>query len=543
MGNISNFNINKIDMRLSNVNYWDLYLAKEDATHEIHNTIISGDCLVAHYDFSNTGYTSTNNIHSLTTWEDGINNGFTGHTFGLTGIDNGQITFNKTSGDTANTALLSALTASTLAIASGDTRLVLNQVSGMTGDYIYPIDFVSNSGSTVGDYARLCGGFWQGYYKLDSYDYQVLPNRVPKGWVAEFWLRKRGENVVCSGYTGTTLNDDFSGNTGFFLYFGTRAENKLWNQFNGINTGSTSGCTSGASQWCTTIKETDISILDSSGITITLSPPPYDINVISNNFLIYDRTDSGKKAPDWQGKSITSVTISEEVTDTRNPFLIYNRSGKISNCSSGTGHTVNTYSGNTSPITELDKDADIIDNAIGFRVKPDGSIGYRRLVVTATCENNVTTTAVTVEESYSSSGVVSDDIWTMISIRWVADETLDDCELNWRPSRKGKLMFYINGKLKFIVKDFDEFIARRLSEHRDKQLTVPFNISLGGGSQGLLESMTFDGQDPNDLSSQIQNNFAGTFMGDISQFRFYICNLDYCKISNNFEQEEDRYTG
>ena len=43
-------------------------------------------------------------------------------------------------------------------------------------------------------------------------------------------------------------------------------------------------------------------------------------------------------------------------------------------------------------------------------------------------------------------------------------------------------MFYINGKLKYVVDEFDEFIGRRLNEYKDKQICVPFNMSLGGGS-------------------------------------------------------------
>ena len=53
MGNISNFNVNKIDMRLSNADYWDFYLAGGDYSILRQDSIISGDCLVAHYDFNN----------------------------------------------------------------------------------------------------------------------------------------------------------------------------------------------------------------------------------------------------------------------------------------------------------------------------------------------------------------------------------------------------------------------------------------------------------------------------------------------------------
>jgi len=114
----------------------------------------------------------------------------------------------------------------------------------------------------------------------------------------------------------------------------------------------------------------------------------------------------------------------------------------------------------------------------------------------------------------------------MVSIRFSLDEDIPEDELDCAPLRIGKLMFYVDGRLKHTVYDVDEFVARRLNEYKDKQLGVPFNISLGGGSQGLLESMTFDGQDPDDLGLTIEQNFAGTFIGDISQFRFYVCDLD-----------------
>ena len=92
-------------------------------------------------------------------------------------------------------------------------------------------------------------------------------------------------------------------------------------------------------------------------------------------------------------------------------------------------------------------------------------------------------------------------------------------------------MFYVNCKLKAVFNDVDELVARRLDEYYDKQLGVPFNFSLGGGSQGLLESMTFDGQDPADLSLKIEQNFAGSFIGLMSSFKFYICDLNWNDIN------------
>jgi len=570
--NIRNFEFNKIDMRLSNSEYWDTFLGPEDYPRHVFDGILSGDCLVVHYDFNESGiYASQgidfgDTIYSLTTWTGATNGGINIGNYGLTGIDNGAITFIKSSADTANTALLSALTGTTLVIPSADTRLCLNRVTGMTGNYEYPISFAADE--LVGDYAELCGGFYQGFYKLDGEDYDIFPNRVPKGWMAEVWLNKSDD--ICSGVTATTLNDTYPDNKGFFLYFGTRAENKFWNIFEGNNTGCTSmcvsdsACTGTVTTFCTIPKEIDVAT--SSGYP--LSPPPLEITEIDNEFLIYHRgggrscgscgnpasnctcrSDSylkGLEACDITGSSvtITQTATTKTLVDTENPFLIYHRSdGRSSKCgcrdNGPAGRVACEHGDIYEPLDELDISKDIIDNALGFRVKDDGSIGYRLMTVSCSGETSV----VTIEESYSQSGCVKDNEWTNISIRYVADTTYDECQLQELGPRNGKLMFYVNCKLKFVVNDFSEFIARRLMENQQKQIGVPFNISLGGGSQGLTETMTFDGQDPDDLNQPIQENFAGTFIGGMSQFRFYMCDVDYCTLKNNCEQESDRYFG
>ena len=567
MGNLKNFKYNKFDAFLSSYQYHDFYL-EMDGDAIPYTGLVSDNCIVTHYDFNDsniysTGSTSANTIFSLTTWTGATNTGYTFTTFGLTGIDNGYITFNKTTGDTSNIDLVNTLTGSTIQLLSGDTRLTLNSVTGMTGTYEYPIDILSGS---TGNYAKLCGGFYQGYYKLDGYNYQTLPDRVEKGWVSEFWLRKSDLN--CSGYTGTTLNDAYPDNKGFFFYMGTRAENKFWNIFDGLNTGCTSGCTSSSActgtvtTYCTIPKETDIAISGDSGYPIRLSPPPLEINVIDNQFLIYGRAGNNNRCGTCGAKTdglgtlttcdtATTITVTgytTEITNKQNPFLIYGRAGNKGSCgtcgatSSGFGdETICTFSGFTSELDELDKYVDIIDNALGFRIKDDGSIGYRTLKLTGSCVDNVYITGVTMEESYSVSGMVKDDQWHLVSVRFSLNEYVPEDELKCAPPRKGRLFFYVDGKLKHTVDEVDEFIGKRLNEYKDKQLGVPFNISIGGGSQGLLESMTFDGQDPNDLGLDIEQNFAGTFIGDISQFRFYICDLNWVDINNYYNVSKQRY--
>ena len=564
MGNIKNYNFNKIDLKLSNSEYWDFFLSTDEGLTLPCSGLTSGDCFVVWYDFNESIY-SGKSINSLVSWNGAINTGYTISTIGLTGIDNGLITFNKVSGDTTNQALLSALTGTTLVIPSGDTRLILNQVTGTTGNYIYPINKVIDPTFTLGDYMNFCGGFYQGYYKLDGNTYEVLPNRMNQAWSAEVWLNPQN---ICTGQTGTTLNDVYPNNKGFFFYMGTRAENKFWNTFYGSDTGCTSACTqdsgctgTSVSEWCTLPKETDITLVGDYNVGIPLNPPLVNIELVTNPFLIYGRSNGNyvcggqsdglgtQTAGSYSGNGIVVVTNSQVMTNNENPFLIYGRSNGYYVCggqSDGLGtQTAGSFTGFSKDQTQLDYKSDTIDNALGFRIKDDGSIGYRLLTITGTCVsdglgNSTYLSGVTIQEEYSLSGMVSANTWSYIAIRFIMPY-MDDCQLKIAKPRKGKLMFYVNGKLKFVVDEFDEMIARRINDNKLKQVGVPFNFSLGGGSQGLIESQTFDGVDSSDSGLDIEKNFAGTFIGGISQFKFNICDLSFCDIQYNYITEAPRY--
>lgn len=591
MGNIKNFNFDKLKLQVSNSDYWDFYLANDETSGGC-DLLLSGSCFVVWYDFNNSDtFLSglTNSIHSLVSWTGATNSGYTLNTIGLTGIDNGLITFDKSSGDTSNQALLSALTNSTLVIQSGDTGLIMNAVTGTTSGLTY--DILVSSGETEGQYMDFMGGFYQGFYKLDGYDYQVLPSRVNHSWSSEFWLKPKDVNT-----TGTTLNDLYPENKGFFFYMGTRAENKFWNQWYGADTGCTSACTATActsgetvSEWCTIPKETDITIVGDYGIGIPLSPPQVEIDLITNQFLIYGRgsghkswvtytgetgslfiNDVGdihqqynpncrcsrcsgpndglgsKRVCDYDGSGIPVARTRMVISNENNPFLIYGRASLSGGCNTsycdgpndGFGNeTTSSFSGFSKPLTELDYKVDIVDNALGFRITDDGRIGYRLLTVTGDCQTingeRIYISGMTMEENYSEPYMVPVDDWSYVVIKFVTDYK-DDCDLKTASRRKGKLLFYVNSKLIFVVNDFDEFIGKRLEEYKDKQIGVPFNFSLGGGSQGLMESQTFDGLDPNDRNLPIETNFAGSFVGSISQFKFNICDLKYCNIVQNY---------
>lgn len=773
MNKITNYKFNKHNLRLSLSDYWDFNLAFDD----IYTHTINGCLPAVFFDFNNKNTYpnkdfNVKTIKSLVTWEGAINSGATLNTFGLTGLDNGLINLERINNDYSNLALLSALTQSQIVIPSGDTKLILNSVTGYTSDVIYPIDIISGATSADTTYAQFCGGFYQGYYKLDGYDYELLPTRVNDAWTAEFYINKQ---ELCDKYTGTTLNDLYPNNKGIFFYMGTRAENKFWNTWEGADTGCTKdctipdGCTDILSDWCTIPKEDEVYFVGDYGIPIPLSPPQLDIELIKNQFLIYGRSkchpyeelsgytgqffkkvddgfellDLGQIIPrefksnennisindnspasvypitfevsgltgvinsvklsitglthtyfgdvaivlvspnnlkytvitgrdansqvlldknitissdsdiEWNyttgdtfinksfvtvdlnfdlpfpltissgihpniktfldltaeelngtwslyvqdfsdsggvgsitdlaiiideiikdetiiypyggngcntcskcgtihdglgnqtvctydGDGLVKVTEQQRRYDDTNPFLVYGRANGKGSCNCPEHQTdeygkvtVCSYTGATGPIEEYDYNLDIVDNALAFIIKDDGSIGYRLLTYTADCVNNVYVSGVTVEEKFSDAGIIQDNKWTYLVIKFITDYK-DDCELKIAKQRKGRLLFYVDSKLKFVVDEFDEFIARRLNEYKDKQLGVPFNFSLGGGSQGLFETLTFDGIDFNDINLPIQENFAGSFIGGIQSFKFSPCRVPYEDIVANY---------
>jgi hypothetical protein len=116
-----------------------------------------------------------------------------------------------------------------------------------------------------------------------------------------------------------------------------------------------------------------------------------------------------------------------------------------------------------------------------------------------------------------------------------------------------------------IIQNFEEIIPRELNTEKEKQVGVPYNISFGGGTQGLHENLIFSSctepygpyiQDPelfpnNILSATtlsglttdilLEQNFGGTFMGGVSQFRMYTNPLDFSQIQHNYRILKDRF--
>jgi hypothetical protein len=235
-----------------------------------------------------------------------------------------------------------------------------------------------------------------------------------------------------------------------------------------------------------------------------------------NKFMIFDRTKKGHTIKDWvEGTQIMYYGRRSQFTG--NLFILMNRTK--------TGYTVNT-------IDELrDQSAnnynpynDIYNNALAFRITDNGEIGYRFLTMDCSKEGRDKSS---IEEGYSFENVIPDCEWVTVMAR-----------LQFFMG-KMKIMFYVNGKLVYITKDLPELNMKALHELYEKQEGVPYNISLGGGTQGLAETIQQNYMLNPTRVYPIEKNFAGSFIGYIKSFKIYNCFMEQLIIENNYRYEKN----
>ena len=579
---------------------------------------------------------------------------------GLTGIDNGLVT---------------GMTGETIVFTDGllpenlkfnrlyfDRRLKLHQVTGFTSTNIRFSGFnknvlyevVSKESPYVGRYHELYGGFYQGFYKLFGYDYEIFPERMNKGWAVEMILKPRLTNEF-SGTTGeTTLNEIYPNNKNIFFYIGTRAENKFYHHADGspICTTGYTRVTSGLTK-LSTCACCNYNITNSRCIYVY---PPRSVNGIHDPHVNYGCDKCGGhpetkitcgcgcnelacQTCGWECQTHTcEVTIAATPTPTPtpsptpycNPFPPQTTcTPTCTDCNDCSTCSDCTTTGFQSIEDTCEKNPlfDSMSNALAIKLCGDPKnpgIGIRFLKFTGGCETTGTCeTGTTYTTGYTIVDICTPPIyptclqvnpawldlehWFQVDVVWERYNFLDECDLFWRGGlgditkklyleglannavsliappytrnetalqvelinlnekwlldgkyRKGRLKIYVNGKIFYTIEDFEEIIPRALNTDKEKQVGVPFNISWGGGTQGLRENLTFTSlsnslgpyqQDPecfpiNDLSGTtlsglstnilIEQNFAGTFEGGISQFRMYVSPLSAPEVKHNF---------
>jgi hypothetical protein len=447
--------------------------------------------------------------------------------------------------------------------------------SGNTKETVYNI--VTKTGSTEGVYQQLYGGFYQGFFKLFGYDYEVFPNRTNKGWSVELLLRARQEDEFYHDDTQIYLNEVYPSNKNTFFYFGTRAENKFYHH------------------------ASDSPVSDSGYTRVT-------------QYL--------NECLKTCACSNTGVTNSRCV-EVYEP-LTYSVQHDTS-CNCGCASTNEVPNGDKDPLY------DSMSNTMSLRLSGDPknpNICVRVLKMTGGCEVTGTcpntgityTTGYTVQNYCSTSSIfdycnnqnpnfLNLEHWILVDCVWERNQYFDECDLYYRGGlgvisntsyvdslsnnsvllieppithtgstpaeqveivnlnekwltekdyRLGSLKIYVNGKLFYVINGFEEVIPRGLNTEKEKQLGVPFNIGWGGGTQGLRESLTLSSctdsttyqQDPEVMPNEtlsgtslsalttnifIEPNFAGSFDGAISQFRMYTEPLTYPEVVHNFD--------
>jgi hypothetical protein len=440
----------------------------------------------------------------------------------------------------------------------------------------------------------LYGGFYQGFYKLYGYDYEVFPERVNKGWTMETVIKPRQRDEYQIQPSEVYLNDVYPDNAGTFFFFGARAENKYYHPASGD------------------VQSTETFKCDFS----------FDIAGEVTGWT-YNRVTSGLT------ECIKTCACANTGVTNSNCFNVFPTTATT------VQHNFNPCGGYNTEVTNppVDPGMDVFSNAMSIRLSGDPKnphlcVKYIKLtgdcITTGSCE----TTGLTYSSGYCINEICStrgiydscdydslvcytantEERWVMISAVFERYETLEDCDLlNWgglgdirellypssingaspnlimppqthpgstkekltnitelnrkwlreKDKRKGLLKLYVNGYLFMVIEDFEEIIPRELNTQKEKQLGVPFNISWGGGTQGLRESLMFSGcsltdgpyiQDPEAMPNEVlsgtslsglttdillEPNFGGTFMGGISQFRMYTEPLSTPQIQHN----------
>lgn len=544
-----------------------------------------------------------------------------------------------------------------------DRRMKMIQVTGHTGspnvrfsgfDKTILYEVVSKNNPYEGNYQELYGGFYQGFYKLFGYDYEVFPERTNKGWSVEMLLKPRLTNEYTPTSGQTTLNEIYPNNKNTFFYFGTRAENKFYHYADG-SPSSLSGYTRVTSG----LEECMQSCMCcETGVTISrcvYAYPPRSVNGKHDPHQNYGcpkcgtintgttTTCSGETNSTSCGCSVVDVCVNcgweckkhncDIFFCLTNDFE-YDFSATTDGphtSSGGTGTTQTLELTSIQNTCETDPIYDSISNALSFKLSGDPQnpkICVRVLRFTGGCETtgSCETTGLTFSTGYTiqefcspktiydycyniNTGFTLEERWFHITAVWERYSYFDDCDLGpkgglyditkkfyleslanntialittpytqtgttpaeqvelvnlnlkWiehKNYRNGRLIFYINGVKFFVIENFEELIPRGLNTDKEKQIGVPFNISWGGGTLGLRENLTYSScttpqgpyiQDPecfpiNDLSGTtlsglstnilIEQNFAGSFEGGISQFRMYVEPLTASEIKHNF---------
>ena len=572
MANIINNNFNFYKLKPYRGEYWDLILNKDicQTFQKNYNGVYDSN-LITYFDLSDNSLFDGIFVNGLSNykWENSYSTEYVLENIGYTGFDNGLLYFER---DKIRNEEFPKLYSESQYKILQENNLKLHFVTGSTKQYSYEYEIEEDS-------VKLNGGFLQGFFKTECDKYEVLPSSFKHGDSISFEFVLKPSHFPLKRFS--RLNDVYPKNKGFFFYIGTRAENKwiyLYEEFKNeityddyiddseiditshklnafvdmkiefiesendedfgsdyldlddlnllnnkkekissgeffnddyVNVDDECNC-----EFEYIENEMDISdfIYQTKDKCFTLGQ--YEDYVDYNNpFLLFNRTCDGFNAKNKQNDSFVRYMGLRTKKNDENLFLTMNRTLS--------GYTTTTLEKEyETEIEKYDIYADLYENALGFRITDEGEIGYRYLIQNKTVPNKLE-----MVEGYSKKNIIEWDKWNhvVVKMNFVYDKMF--------------FKFYVNGKLVFISKFLPKLNLRELDEIYEKQETVPYNISIGGGTQGLSETIL-----PNYMINPyriypLEENFGGTFIGYIKTFRIYLKDLNYNEIFNNFQYE------
>ena len=246
------------------------------------------------------------------------------------------------------------------------------------------------------------------------------------------------------------------------------------------------------------ITPTSVEIKDENDISLEIDGY-YEIKT-DNKFLFFNNTEDGFNTETWDESNEVILTGFKK-KKLPNLYLLLNNSEN--------GYTADTidkyYESNKE---EYNVTKDIINNAFALKINNDGSIGYRYLV--SACNEQ----KYDIIEEKSLPNIIKRCEWNNVKI--VIEKITDN---NTNENNKMIIKIYVDDKLKFISKELPLLNLRSLNELEHRQEGVAYNISLGGGTMGLCDSIWLNYYKPFKYILPLEKYFSGTFNGDIQSFK------------------------
>ena len=256
----------------------------------------------------------------------------------------------------------------------------------------------------------------------------------------------------------------------------------------------------------------------------------YQPNIVEiktdNKFLIFDRTCDGAKANKWD-ESTEFILNYIKKPYIGNYFTLFHRG-----CG---GYDVKSIQ-KVLDIKNKEYNVlqDIYRNALAFQIKDDGTIGYKFLIKDCDSEEE----KYKIESEFTQFPIIYNKLWYTINIKIVPIKHWNmyhtKCLMQNSISDKMQILIYVNGKLVLVSKELPMLNLKKLNDLYDKQEGVPFNISVGGGTQGLAEVVYLNYLKLPEYVLPLEKEFGGSFVGWLKTFRFYTCPLNYNEVVKNY---------